>query len=414
MKQYTQYITRRIRSKAIPLTLFFLVVIAGGAVYAAVNVFTNLQAEAGSRTGNVAVLSDTTASGGSAVKFGQAATGACTISGRLTISSANQTEYPAYPLGTQVYVPDGADPWGGCFPGPSNTGVPAGTVLTNYTGSCTITTANTVIDSKTVNCDVLDIRAQGVLITKSHINGRVYIDTDRCNTASFTIRDSRVHTPDKGNRALRACSYVAERVNLSGAGVWRNVSIVQSEIHIFTARSRTSTASTTTPRCAPAAILSSNTIRSTAPCRVMTRLMGVANRRAVLVTRPATVTTLLSCIIQRSGAISIWAQRVVIARGVARLGEPVRARYVISNSSKTSFSAVLPERITGIRPPISVVSMVLLPISRWTCRVMNLPAISGIMVSRCKTYKIHGRTTVAVHRRIVHGDLSGNSGDNLI
>jgi hypothetical protein len=34
-------------------------------------------------------------------------------------------------------TPDGPDPAGGCFPGPSNTGVPAGTTLTNYTGPCT-------------------------------------------------------------------------------------------------------------------------------------------------------------------------------------------------------------------------------------------------------------------------------------
>lgn len=215
MRNHTLQYT--LRSKAALFTVF-LAAIAGGVVYAAVNVFTDFQAETGSRTGSVAVVSDASASGGAAVTFGQAATGTCTIAGRLTITITNQADYPAYPTGTQVYVPDGADPWGGCFPGPSNTGVPAGTVLTNYTGSCTITTANTVIDSKTVNCGVLDIRAQGVLITKSHINGRVYIDTDRCNTASFTIRDSRVHTPDKGNRALRACSYVAERVNLSGGG----------------------------------------------------------------------------------------------------------------------------------------------------------------------------------------------------
>ena len=41
---------------------------------------------------------------------------------------------------------------GTCWPGPSNTGVPAGTQLTDYTGPCSITAANTVIDGKTVNC----------------------------------------------------------------------------------------------------------------------------------------------------------------------------------------------------------------------------------------------------------------------
>lgn len=56
-------------------------------------------------------------------------------------------------------VPDGPDPAGGCFPGPSNTGVPAGTTLSDYTGPCTITTADTVIDSKTVTCKIL-VRAK--------------------------------------------------------------------------------------------------------------------------------------------------------------------------------------------------------------------------------------------------------------
>ena len=50
-------------------------------------------------------------------------------------------------------MPDGSDGRGGCFPGTSNTGpsAPASSMAT-YTGSCTITTANTVIDSKVVNC----------------------------------------------------------------------------------------------------------------------------------------------------------------------------------------------------------------------------------------------------------------------
>lgn len=189
-----------------------------GAVYAAANMYHSQEAEFAARTGNASVVADSSASGSSAIKFGSAATGACAISGRLTVTSINQADYPAYPVNTKVYVPDGADPWGGCFPGPSNTGVPAGTQLTNYTGSCTITTANTVIDKKTVNCEVLDIRALGVIITNSQVNGRVYVDTDRCSTASFTIRDSNVHTADKNNRALRYCNYVAERVNLSGGG----------------------------------------------------------------------------------------------------------------------------------------------------------------------------------------------------
>jgi hypothetical protein len=88
-------------------------------------------------------------------------------------------------------LPGAADPWGGCWPGPGNTGVPKGTVLTTYTGPCTITVANTVIDSKTVTCSTLDIRAAGVVIRKSMLQGTDVTDTGS-SSASFTITDSTV------------------------------------------------------------------------------------------------------------------------------------------------------------------------------------------------------------------------------
>jgi len=79
------------------------------AAYAAVNVFSAQDAESGARSGNVALAADTSAAGGSAIKFGTAAS-AC-LTGALN-------------------APGTADPWGGCWPGPNNTGVPAGTTLT--------------------------------------------------------------------------------------------------------------------------------------------------------------------------------------------------------------------------------------------------------------------------------------------
>ena len=50
--------------------------------------------------------------------------------------------------------------------------MPAGVSLSAYTGPCTISAANTVIDAKTINCD-LTIRDHGVKITRSKINGTV-------------------------------------------------------------------------------------------------------------------------------------------------------------------------------------------------------------------------------------------------
>lgn len=113
-------------------------------------------------------------------------------------------------------VPGGRDPWGGCWPGPGNTGVPAGTALTAYTGPCTITVAGTVIDSRRVTCTTLDIRAAGVIIRNSLLDG-----TDVTNAgssgASFTITDSTVRN---GARDQCLCigdhNFTARRVEVIG------------------------------------------------------------------------------------------------------------------------------------------------------------------------------------------------------
>ena len=70
-------------------------------------------------------------------------------------------------------TPGGPDPWGGCWPGPGNTGVPAGVSLSTYTGPCTISAPNTVIDAKLINC-ALDVTASGVTIQDSKIKGQVH------------------------------------------------------------------------------------------------------------------------------------------------------------------------------------------------------------------------------------------------
>lgn len=226
---------RGVAKKRVILSSIILSLVGGSFALAAINVFSSNQVESGTRSGNVATLSDTSAAGSGAVEFGQAPTSACDIPDRVTVTSANRAStYPAYPVNTKVYVPMGPDPWGGCFPGPSNTGVPDGTALTNYTGSCVITTANTVIDKKTVDCDRLDIRANGIVITNSHINGRVYVDDTWCSFASFTITDSTIVTNDKLSRGLMYCNYTATRVDVSGGGsmaICSNCTIQDSYLH---------------------------------------------------------------------------------------------------------------------------------------------------------------------------------------
>lgn len=133
--------------------------------------------------------------------------------------TANPTPTPSPPGPSPTPGP-------GSFPGPDNTGVPPGTVLTAYTGPCTITVANTIIDAKTVTCDLV-IRAAGVRITRSRVNGVVaaggtgthvdVVDSDVDGTpgavrqvtvvgdANFLVLRSEVVGGNRGVLCARAC-----------------------------------------------------------------------------------------------------------------------------------------------------------------------------------------------------------------
>ena len=188
-----------IKPYKIVLASGFAVLAIGTVVYAIANVFADRELESGTKTGNQSTISDATASGGSAVKFGQASGGCST---------------------TNPWAPGGPDPWGGCWPGPDNTGVPAGTTLTAYTGSCTITANNTVIDSKNVQCSPLTVQASNVTITKSLLFGGVNIPSSSCGSASMTLTDVHVDSPQEvggaGDTGILRCSYTANRVEVTG------------------------------------------------------------------------------------------------------------------------------------------------------------------------------------------------------
>lgn len=99
------------------------------------------------------------------------------------------------------------------FPGPDNTGVPAGTQLTTYTGPCTISTPGTVIDAKTVNCD-LHVVTSGVIIKRSKINGSIGDDED--DSRSFTLTDSEVNAGAEQHPAVWHTNYTVLRSNIHG------------------------------------------------------------------------------------------------------------------------------------------------------------------------------------------------------
>jgi hypothetical protein len=118
----------------------------------------------------------------------QAPTATTTAPGAASGSPAAATNTSC---GGTPNTPGGADPWGGCWPGPSNTGVPAGISLTAYNGPCTISVANTMIDAKLINC-ALEIAAPGVTIQDSKINGTVYNNS----SGVLVIKDTEI---DGGN-----------------------------------------------------------------------------------------------------------------------------------------------------------------------------------------------------------------------
>ncbi len=59
--------------------------------------------------------------------------------------------------------PGGVDPWGTCWPGPNNTGVPAGTKLRPIHGDRTITKRGKVVDGWDVS-GCINVAALGVTI----------------------------------------------------------------------------------------------------------------------------------------------------------------------------------------------------------------------------------------------------------
>jgi hypothetical protein len=122
-------------------------------------------------------------------------------------------------------VPDGPDGRGGCFPGPSNTGPNApASAMSVYTGPCTITTANTVIDSKVVNCTLV-VQAGGFVLKNSYLNGWL----DQVNGATFTVQDSFIDSgvqyPACANNACPAGKYACTQCSIGGS----NFTVLRTE-----------------------------------------------------------------------------------------------------------------------------------------------------------------------------------------
>jgi hypothetical protein len=118
-------------------------------------------------------------------------------------------------------TPDGADPHGGCWPGPDNTGVPAGVTLTRYTGSCSLEHAtNRVIRDKIINCWLL-IYSPHVTIKDSVINGGVGTNS---GNASVTVEDSEINGGSSDNQDVGW-----DNITVIGSNLYGNQHSVQCE-----------------------------------------------------------------------------------------------------------------------------------------------------------------------------------------
>jgi len=148
--------------------------------------------------------------------------GTVVVANTVTASVSNGTQPPPPPTG---------------FPNASNTGVPAGTTLTAYTGPSNITTAGTVINGKSIGC--LQISAPGVVIRNSKIscNG-FYALLQESGGAPMLIEDSEIDCQGSNGTGLADSNFTARRLDISGCenglSINHDMTIEDSYIHDLT------------------------------------------------------------------------------------------------------------------------------------------------------------------------------------
>jgi hypothetical protein len=123
------------------------------------------------------------------------------------------------------------------MPDTTNTGVPPGTALSEYSGPMAIDTPNTVIDGKVIHGALL-IRAKNVKIARSQIIGTVSNDSDGADS-SFTISDSFVDAGGDLVTGIGSRNFTATRVHVIGGNrsifCSRNCVVEYSYVHGQTA-----------------------------------------------------------------------------------------------------------------------------------------------------------------------------------
>jgi hypothetical protein len=113
-------------------------------------------------------------------------------------------------------TPGGPDPWGGCWPGPRNTGPWPGTKFTPYRGPVVVRTNNTVISGKVITNEGIVVEASGVVIKDSLVEGTT-IQND--GGRPLLIEDTKIIGGNQFNfSSVFGSNVTVLRDDLSGGG----------------------------------------------------------------------------------------------------------------------------------------------------------------------------------------------------
>ena len=158
--------------------------------------------------------------------------------GRVTTPSAAAPSAAPVPLADHCSVatpnvPGGPDPWGGCFPGPGNTGVPKDVQLVDYSGPTTILTDNVSIEGQTVKGS-LEIGGANVTVRNSRILGTISTLDEQFPKASLTLDSVTIDSHGAEGKSVEGKNITVKNSEITGSasgGVCSDCTIESSWFH---------------------------------------------------------------------------------------------------------------------------------------------------------------------------------------
>lgn len=176
--------------------------------WAATNVFVSQQVEGGTKSSSIQTVADTSASGSSVIKFNAA--------GGFQANCINVPSVCGYPDAT-------------------NTGVPAGTTLTN-SGCVTVNTNGATIQNLNITDCNITVNANNVTIKNVKISGCTYYPIDYSGHTGLVIQDTEIASDCQQTTAgMSFDNYTAIRMHVHGSAdgfkANSNVVIQDSYIH---------------------------------------------------------------------------------------------------------------------------------------------------------------------------------------